>query len=162
MKIRLSKTERLWVALAAAAAVFYVYWVFLLDPVIIRMTELSSGITSVKAQLAEADYQKLRSSRTAVKGGAVELPSKEVQLKNIVGFIEEKFRENSIKMVSLKQSSLDGEIGISLEFEGKYKDVRAFILDLSNIPSILSITNVSLEQNGNKIFATMKIVAPYK
>lgn len=162
MKMKLSRTERLWVALAVIAAVFYIYWTFFLDPIIVKITRLNSDISSVKMQIAEADYQKLKSTKMAVKGKVVELPSKEVQLKNIVGFIEDKFRANSIKMVSLKQSSLDDEIGISLEFEGKYKDIRSFILDLSNIPSVLSITNVSLEQNGKKIFATMKIIAPYK
>jgi len=157
MKIKLSKTEMKLALIVVFTVIFYLYWIFFLDPILLNSGRLKVEIASLKTQVSLVE-----NSIDKDKQLTFELPGKEGQLAKLIGFIESKMSQDNMKMISLKQSATDGIIFIEVEFEASYMNVRNFIEQLSTFPSIISLTNVGLANRDNNIYAIVKIAAPYK
>lgn len=160
MGIKLSISERRLLAVVALAGVFYFFFTSLLDPLLIKVIDMRREIVSIKRQV---ELLKIESSSVARPDRAFAvLPSKEEQAGRILSYLEGKFRSNALKIDSLQQSSADGIITMDLRFAGPYKRVRGVLSSLKGAPSIISISEVSLTQDGKGLAAFLKIMAPYK
>ncbi len=160
--MKFSNSEKRLIFITFLVIVFYIYWLRFLDPLITSIDKIRLENTLIKKTISQTNIFKEDNKTENDSINKIIIPSKDVQLSNILKFLDEEIINHSFKILSASQTTAHDAIIFDIRFEGRYPDVKEFIRDISESKFILAISEILLEQNNDKIFAAIKIAAPYK
>ncbi|MFA5097011.1 MAG: hypothetical protein WC490_00065 [Candidatus Margulisiibacteriota bacterium] len=156
--MNISQREKYWALAAAACLVFFVYWTFLLDPLLGRVSVLHFDSGLLKAKVQRLSQPQSGSPQQDKK---VMIHPKEEQLAMVVGFIESRIKESKLALLSLKQVSSDNKISIEIETEGSYQNSVVFFEEMSELDTVFEIDSVNMSNDNKKIISRIKILTPF-
>ena len=142
-----------------AALLFFVYWTFVLDPVLSSITSSRNDIRQLRVQIDS--FMALKKAGLGTKNKKISLYPKEEQLALIVGFLESQMRNNNIKMLLLKQAAADNMISIDLEMEGSYVNLTALFESMNTLDTAFYVDDVSMTNQSRNILAKVRILTPF-
>ena len=160
MAMQISRRERVLIITTFVCLIFFLYWQFLLSPLLQTIRKTEKEIKALELQL---EYSVLSSIESALaKKGEIEIFPKEEQLNYIIKFIDRKFRWFGIKMISLRQSDGEKKLTINLKFKASSYQFLGFLNSLSQLKTVLVIDSVVVNQEEDKVVVEMNLLSVYK
>jgi type II secretory pathway component PulM len=160
MNLEFSFREKLLLVIAGFLFVFFLYWQFILSPLIASIDNNRAEIRNLKNEIA---HNQAITSALAKLGPqkAVKYFQREEQLSRIIRFIHERFNAYKIQMASLGQSNMGDELVIDVEFQAAYPALQKFLVDLVNLDMLLMIDKVNVNQAGSKLAVGLVLRSGY-
>ena len=158
----MSKREKVLLVAGIMAAILFIYWQMLLDPLISRVAKNRLDIIELSDKIDK--YSQVLKNKTLLSTVAakVEVKAREDQLSYVVSFLSKYMKMNDVKLISLMQSSSDNKIFIDLKYSGKYGDISKFFGTLSEFKTYFVIESCSMTNSSEKVMIDMRISTPYK
>jgi len=157
--MKINYREKMMILLAFLLFVFYLFWVFVINPKIENINYVNSQIDSLNSE-TKLLYSKMLSNTEKYKI-EVKIYKREEQVNYIVGAIVDRFKKDKIKLVSLKQSEKDNNLIFDVEFNGQYKPIVAFLNSIKDLDTFVIIKKVSLSQDGDSVTGKIVLLSAY-
>ena len=157
--MKINYREKMMILLAFLLFVFYLFWVFVINPKIENINYVNSQIDSLNSE-TKLLYSKMLSNTEKYKI-EVKIYKREEQVNYIVGAIVDRFKKDKIKLVSLKQSEKDNNLVFDVEFNGQYKPIVAFLNSIKDLDTFVIIKKVSLSQDGDSVTGKIVLLSAY-
>lgn len=157
--MKINYREKMMILLAFLLFVFYLFWVFVINPKIENINYVNSQIDSLNSE-TKLLYSKMLSNTEKHKVN-VKIYKREEQVNYIVGAIVDRFKKDKIKLISLKQSEKEKSLVFDIEFNGQYKPIVAFLNSIKDLDTFVIIKKVSLSQDGDSVTGKVVLLSAY-
>lgn len=164
MNMKISGRERVLLIVTFLCVIFFIYWQFLLSPLLTGIDKTKSEIRELRLQLEYLDTASAlpADQRGAVKKEEIKIYPQEEQLNRILKFIDYKFRWFGIKLISLRHFPEKDRLVFDLKFKSTHYQFLGFLNSLSQLKTVLIIDNVRVNQEGDKLVTEMRLLSAYK
>lgn len=157
MNLKLSLREKVLVALTIAVLVFFVLWYLIINPYLAQIDKGRIEIEKIKGQMKQIWQENMSLNRQK----AFKIYPKDEQLSMVVRFFDSKFKQNSIRLITLRQSFEGNRLSVEMEFEATYGSLLKLLNSLTELNTLLVIDNIDISHNGYRLAVRMRILSAY-
>ena len=168
--MNISAREKILLFITILGAILFVYWTFLLDPVLVSITKTNVKIEELQKEAKDFEVQiknmaeKMGASAQEVIEGKekVEIYPQQTQLTLVVDFIDKKFKWFGIALISMNQSTDKENLIFDLEFKSSSYQFLGFFNSLSQLKTVVAIDSVSAQRQDNKLVTKVRLSSPFR
>ena len=158
-----SLTEKILIVILVVVIVFYLYWLNILNPLLLSIDKTNGDIIKVEALLEKTRNQKV--SNPSGQGSIedeIKLYPREEQLSKVVGLIDSGFKKYGIKLLTLHQSSKDQFLVIDVVCYGGHQELLSFLRSFDDLDTFVVIDSASLVPRKSKLEISISFLTGYK
>ncbi|MFH1386282.1 MAG: hypothetical protein ABIH50_01280 [bacterium] len=153
--MKLTASERKLLFITLCSLILLLYWYFLFDPTLAKISRLQAANEGLERQLIRnrnVNYSEREK---------INVKNKEEQVSELVNFIDQKFRQLKVNLVAINQVSENNKITIDLKFSATYAQLLELLNLIDEIETLAVFDNVVISQQGGHLNVTMRVLSGY-
>ncbi len=158
------KTREKYMMFAAGAAVLlFVYWHFLLNPLLVSIDRNNGEINGYNAAITKHKAQFLNNTiQNILRSKNYKLYGKDEELSYVLESVYNSAKDHNVKLLSLNQTTSENRIYFDIEIESSYDSMVSFLSSLKNMQTYLAVMNLNMYQSGDHLKSSLRLSVGYK
>lgn len=161
--MKLLPRERYLMIGAAFAAVFFICWTFILNPVMVsnEKTREKISLYSRRIKMYEAIPRKELKNLSRV-AKHLDVQPKEEQLNTVISFVQKKMDERKIELMNLRQNASNGKLDVFFSFRTDYVKLMDFFDSFKDLNTSYVLEDISVIRDNRNNAVEVHLVTPYR